>query len=210
MIYLLAIGGGLLAGAALGFAWGLLAATLYSNLPIHQDGGPAMAGFFYVGPFGFFTGFLLAAAWILKYNQVALSLSRVCNWAALAVFALGMIIFLIPFASTDSRSSAQYTLTMQFSVPAASDPAHYRWGYQGHREEQLCDWQFMESTVEGDRRIFNADVSMSDAPPRRNGLISTDGKVQSFPIDVIGTVTQAYVWSEWVTDGDVKFRWQIH
>lgn len=61
VIYLVAVVGGLLAGAALGFGWGMLAATLYTNIAGAGDGGPAMAGFFYVGPFGLVAGFQLAA-----------------------------------------------------------------------------------------------------------------------------------------------------
>jgi hypothetical protein len=210
MIYLIATVSGILGGAALGFGWGLLAATLYANFAGARDGGPAMAGFYYVGPFGLISGFLITAGYILVSNLGDSLLGKLSTWGGIAVMGLGLIVFLMPWLSDGSQPVAKYVLTMQYEVPASSNSDRYRWGYQGEAESGFAEYPFHQRESKDSFQLLSGDMQMSDFPERRFAYFAEDTRQQKFEIPVVGAVYAATEWSPWVAGQGVRFRWRIH
>ena len=209
MIYLIATVCGIIGGAALGFGWGILAATLYSNISGARDGGPAMAGFFYVGPFGLVSGFLLAAGFYLKLNIGESILTRSAIWGGFGVLGLGLIVFLLPWMTSNSSPQSKYVLTMQYAVPSGSDVARYKWGYQGHSEKGEAGYPFHQTQTEGNTLLLSGDMQMSDFPAQRFAYFAEDKQEQKFEIPLAGAVSAATEWSPWTEGQGVRFRWRI-
>jgi hypothetical protein len=210
MIYLIATICGILGGAALGFGWGLMAATLYSNIAGARDGGPAMAGFYYVGPFGLIAGFLLTAGFILKSNLGESLLGKFSIWGGFAVMGLGLIVFLLPWLNNGSQASAKFVLTMQYEVPATTNADRYKWGYQGEAECGFAEYPFHTKESIDSVQLLSGDMQMSDFPDRRFAYFAENTRQQKFEVPVVGAVYAATEWSPWIPGDGVRFRWRIH
>ena len=213
MIYLVAVICGLVLGGALGFGSGLAAAEIYTGIGGARDGGPAMAGFFYVGPFGLVAGFLLGVALVLQYGGSAGALSNGLFWGGGIVFAIGMVVFLMPVVMNENEkaSRAKINLEMQFAVGAeeAETIHQLKWGYQGEAQEGKAEFQFYNSRQEGEAFFLQGDMQMSDNPSRRLGLFARKGKMQVFQIGKAGPVRDPSDWSDWQQGERVKFRWRM-
>lgn len=196
MIYVYAAVAGLLSGAALGFCWGWLAAYLYTSIAGAQDGGPAMAGFFYVAPFGFVTGFLLTVGWVLKSNTAL--------WSGGIVFVIGLFVFLMPWMSSMTPQAA-YILSLEFAPPQGADPERCKWGYQGHNAVGKAEWPLSQSP-EG---ILGSEIEMSDSPEKRFVYFAVDADERKFEVPVSGVVTAKTEWTPWLESKGVRFRWRI-
>jgi hypothetical protein len=213
VIYLLAILGGLLLGAALGFGTGFAAAEIYTKLGGARDGGPAMAGFFYVGPFGLVAGFLLGVALVLQYGGAAGTLSKGLFWGSGIAAALGAVVLMMPVVmhQSEQASRAKINLELQFAVAVAKEAglSELRWGYQGEAQEGEAAYDFHNRRLDGEFIYLQGDMQMSDNPSRRLAYFSSQGKTQSFSIAKTGTVHEISDWSEWQQGDEVKFRWRM-
>ena len=213
MIYLSAVLCGLLLGAALGFGVGLAAAEVYTNIGGSRDGGPAMAGFFQIGPFGLVAGFLLGAALVLQYGGAAGLLSKGLFWGSGIVAGLGAVVLMMPVMQnlSEKASRSKINLELQFAVAVAKDAElnYLKWGYQGEAKEGKADYEFYNRKLEGEVSYLQGDMQMSDNPSRRFAYFSSRGKVQRFPISKLGTVQEISDWSEWQQGDEVKFRWRM-
>ncbi len=213
MIYVVAVICGLLLGAALGFGMGLAAAEIYTAIGGARNGGPAMAGFFYVGPFGLIAGLLLGAALVLNYGGSAGGLSKGLFWGGGIVFAIGLVALMLPVVMNQSEKAARskVNLEMQFEVGAkeADRLNQLKWGYQGEALEGKADYEFYNCRQEGEVYYLQGDMQMSDNPSRRLGLFSRQGKLQTFPISKTGPVQDVSEWSDWQQGDGVKFRWRM-
>ena len=65
MLFLAAIAAGLFAGVGLGYVVTIIAADLFIKAGGARDGGPAMAAYFTIGPFGLLAGFLFGFGAVL-------------------------------------------------------------------------------------------------------------------------------------------------
>jgi MFS family permease len=210
MIYLIAIAVGLVAGAALGFGWGFIAADWYSRSFGAGDGGSAMGGFFTMGPIGFVVGFLLGSGFVLRGALPALS--RGLLWGGGVVFAIGAVLFVMPWLMRQQERSrfAEFNLEMEFEVNATEPTERFRWGYQGHAAEGKADYPLITERIEGDKKVFVARMNMSDFPEKRLAWFAVSGVAQKFEVPVGGKVSAATEWSEWQPGQAVRFRWRMH
>jgi len=213
VIYLAAVLCGLLLGAALGFGVGLAAAELFTSIGGARDGGSAMSGFFYVGPFGLVAGFLLGSALVMHYGGAAGMLSKWLFWGAGIVAVLCVVVLILPVAmkQQEKASRAKINLEMQFAVGTEEerDLSQLRWGYQGEAQDEKADYEFYNRKMEGKVSYLQGDMQMSDNPSRRLAYFSRRGKTQSFPISKTGLVREVSDWSEWQQGDGVKFRWRM-
>jgi hypothetical protein len=213
MIYVVAVVCGLLLGAALGFGSGFAAASVYTGIGGARDGGPAMAGFFYVGPFGLLAGFLLGAALVLHFGATPGALSKGLFWGGGVLSAIGLVVFLLPVLMNQSERAARskINLEMQFEVKAAEAERlnQLKWGYQGEALEGKAEYPFYNSRQEGEVYYLQGDMQMTDNPSHRVGLFARQGKVQTFSIPKEGPVQELSDWSEWQQGEAVKFRWRM-
>lgn len=209
MAYLIAVGCGILGGGLLGFGWGVLAGILYSNLPVHQDGGPAMGGFFTMAPIGFCAGFLLTAGWMLSRSMPTSNIGKYGMFGSGFFFVIGMILFLLPIIGTSSAGPSSPLLTMEFDTPATITTDQVTWGYKGHDRNAPINWPLYESRLEGERRIYKASIKASDYPTERTGVIVISGTPHEFNIPLTGAVATPTEWSEWTERDGIRFRWRV-
>jgi len=139
-------------------------------------------------------------------------LSKGAIWGSAGVFALGMIVFLLPWISPSGEQSrrAKFDLTMEYELPAGSNLDHYKWGYQGHDEKGEAEYTFHTVRTEDNKVFLSGEMQMSDSPSQRFACFSIQGRMQKFEVPVAGDVKQAVDWSNWVAGDGVRFRWRIH
>ena len=94
MLFFAAIVAGLFGAAGLGFVMVYWAAELFTNVGGSRDGGPAMAAYFTIGPFGLLAGFLFgfgAAMWAMGNGRFPF-LVKACGIGGLVVVAFAMLV----------------------------------------------------------------------------------------------------------------------
>lgn len=215
MIYLMATLAGLVAGAALGFGVGFGAAELFTRAAGPREGAAAMAGFFFIGPFGLLAGFLFGFGAVLRFGGGNISIANGTLVGGGLVLTLAALLVTISVVNPTGRggSSARSAFDFRFEVevPKGTDLAQLRWQYFGHAPDGEIDYQFHDPVCKDDKCVVDGLMQMVDAPETRRVWIAFGSEwKQRFDIPFPGAVTQATEWTEWKeAEHGVRFRWRM-
>ena len=97
MLFLASTFAGLCGAGLLGFALTWYAAGVFTRVGGSRDGGPAMAAYFTIGPFGLLSGFLFGFAsvlWLAGDGQFPLIVKSCCIAGVVVLAFAALIVFM--------------------------------------------------------------------------------------------------------------------
>ena len=212
------IGLALLAGLALGaiglFGMDFVASSLLAAKYGSREGSAAMAGFFFFGPFGAFSGLLLGIGLVIRFGGVSAAWGSRLMIGAACVFVLGAAALAVTAMPKSFGPSPAQVLQIELDVSEADwGPGQFKgkvgWAYLQRDAPDRADWPMWSKSFENGRYIGESSVGLGGERRDPRIVVQAGGRMIRFPLSLPEEIREPIAWTEWKADGDIRFRYQV-